>query len=368
MRILLESIKKDEDNQRNFFFENPLSIISCIKLSEIKACFNKMEEALNKGFYLAGFLSYEAGYAFEEKLWQDKTFSFPLLYFGIYDPPKPRPRPNPPPLPPPSPFSLKSLIPNINYKDYTRNINTIKEFIACGDTYQVNYTFRYNFKFEGSPSQLYEHLKTKQSTSYSALIETPEFSIISLSPELFFRKIKEKIEVKPMKGTSSKDKREELRSLKNRAENLMIVDLLRNDLGRISETGSVNTQKLFEIEEYESLLQMTSIIKSKLRNDLKLFDLFSAIYPSGSVTGAPKIRTMQIIRDLEKEERKIYTGSIGFISPDHDAVFNVSIRTLLIQGSRGEMGVGGGITYDSDPEKEYEECKLKAGFLLNEID
>jgi para-aminobenzoate synthetase/4-amino-4-deoxychorismate lyase len=353
-------------------FENPAYIIECHKLSEVKDALVQMEKALARGFYLAGFLSYEAGYAFEKVLRDSKTYEFPLICFGAYSSFFP-----PETIPASEPKKPRSA-PNLTKNKYLSNIKKIKTRLAAGDSYQVNFTFKLKFDFRGNPLALYQKLKTRQSTLHSAFIETDKFSILSLSPELFFKKRGNKIKVRPMKGTirPGKGRAEILKNdLKNRSENVMIVDLLRNDLGRIAKTGTVKTTKLFEIEKYETLYQMTSTVEADVPEGIKLHDLFRNIFPSGSVTGAPKIRTMQIIRELEKEERKIYTGSIGFITPQKDMVFNVAIRTLLLSTSDpersrgghrtfdGEMGVGSGITYGSDPEAEYQECLLKAKFL-----
>ncbi len=244
--------------------------------------------------------------------------------------------------------------------------------ITAGDTYQVNYTLKCKFDFSGSPFGLYRDLREKQTVAYSAFIKDRDLSLLSFSPELFFRKAGRKTIVRPMKGTISRGKdafrdKQQMqileRSPKERSENIMIVDLLRNDLGRVSEVGTVRTDSLFDIEEYETLFQMTSTVSGVLKENLPFENLFEAIFPSGSVTGAPKIRTMEIIRELEKEERGVYTGAVGVFFPNRDAVFNVAIRTILITGKEGEMGIGGGITFDSDAGREYDECKLKALFL-----
>ena len=271
-------------------------------------------------------------------------------------------------------YRIKNLKLNISKKDYLNSIDKIKDFIRAGETYQVNYTMKYKFDFEGSPYKLYQTLRNNQSVSYGAFIKTKDFKVLSFSPELFFRKKGDEISVKPMKGTiergrNTKEDRINKNKLKfdikNNAENIMIVDLLRNDLGMVSRTGTVKVPAIFTVEKYETLFQMTSMVRSRLRKNLSLYELFSAIFPSGSVTGAPKIRTMQIIKELEKEERKVYTGAVGFFTPEKRAVFNVAIRTLLLEGKRAEMGIGSGIVYDSDAVSEYEECKLKAEFLVN---
>ncbi|MDP8230060.1 MAG: aminodeoxychorismate synthase component I [Candidatus Gorgyraea atricola] len=377
--VFLETNKFDKHNSRSYLFSNPIKIVAIYKLEDVKNAFLEIENFISKGYYAAGFISYEAGVFFEESL-NGLTIdsNFPLLWFGIYKKPnifihkdklgltKQR-----------LTHQIRNLRANISKNKYTKDIRHIKDFIKNGDTYQVNYTFKYKFDFKGSLLGFYEDLKAKQSVSYSALIKTQNHSILSFSPELFFRKNRDSIEVRPMKGTFDRgrdiegDRRntETLeKSLKNRSENVMIVDLLRNDLGRISKSGSVKTKKLFEVEQYETLLQMISVVKSRLKKDVSLYDLFKAIFPSGSVTGAPKISTMKIIDSLEKEPRRIYTGGIGFFTPSGDAVFNVAIRTALIDNKtkKGEMGIGSGIVIDSDAAKEFEECKLKANFITQE--
>ena len=205
--------------------------------------------------------------------------------------------------------------------------------------------------------------------AYGALINIAGRSILSFSPELFFRVRSREITTRPMKGTWPRglDTAEDaLAALalhhdeKNRSEHIMIVDLLRNDLGRICATGSIRVDGLFRVERYPTLLQMTSTVSGKLRDGVGWHELFRSLFPSGSITGAPKISTMRIIRELEDSPRGIYTGAIGFIAPSGDACFNVAIRTLMMENGAATMGVGGGIVYDSDPAAEYAECQLKA--------
>lgn len=375
--VFLETNRFDKDNRRSYLFSNPVKIIACYKPEDIRSAFLELEACISKGRYAAGFISYEAGFSFEENLkGLGKKSFFPLMWFGVYK--KPAifthrekmdllQRKN-------LHYAVENLHPSIAREEYIDNIEKIKDFIRRGDTYQVNYTFKYKFNFSGSAFDFYEDLKARQSVSYSALIKTRDYSLLSLSPELFFRKNKDRIEVRPMKGTIDRGRNLETdrlnaqilkNSLKNRSENVMIVDLLRSDLGRISRAGTVRTKKLFEVERYETLLQMTSVVRSVLKKDIALYDLFRAIFPSGSVTGAPKISTMKIINSLETEPRGVYTGGVGFFAPNGEAVFNVAIRTVLIDNKtrKAEMGIGSGIVYDSDPNKEFDECKLKADFI-----
>ncbi|MCM8816463.1 MAG: aminodeoxychorismate synthase component I, partial [Candidatus Omnitrophica bacterium] len=271
-------------------------------------------------------------------------------------------------------WTMKQLWFDTQYPEYKKNIRKIKNYIRNGDTYQVNYTIRCRFRFSGSVYGMYLDLRERQQVPYSALIRLDNRYILSFSPELFFRKTRNKIMVRPMKGTIKRgtntlhDLRNEnflRQSIKNRAENLMIVDMMRNDLGRICKFGSVITDPLFHIEKYKTLFQMTSTVSGILKPKANFFEILKALFPSSSITGAPKIRTMQIINEIEKSPRKIYTGTIGVLKPDNSAVFNVAIRTIIAEKNKGEMGTGGGIVYDSEPKKEYEECLLKATFLAS---
>jgi para-aminobenzoate synthetase/4-amino-4-deoxychorismate lyase len=283
-----------------------------------------------------------------------------------------------------TPAGIGALRANISEADFTAALARIHELIAGGDTYQVNYTYRLHFDAFGSLHALYARLRARQPVPYGALIALPDGrALLSLSPELFVRHADGELLARPMKGTApaAADDAENARrsaalaaDSKNRAENLMIVDLLRNDLGRVAQTGSVEVTSLFEVQRYSSVLQMTSTVRAKLRPNATLADIFQALYPCGSITGAPKRRTMEIIRELEPAPRGIYTGAIGWFDPIAaagsigDFCLSVPIRTLALQpegdGVRaGELGVGAGIVFDSDAADEYAECQLKARFL-----
>lgn len=361
MKVLIEFEKKP------LLFLKPKSIISCFDPASFSSCFKDIEFALSKGNYLAGFISYEAGYYFEEKLCQDKAYDFPLIYLGVYDAPK-RSRLD---------FKetginqeLKNTRLSISQDDYSSCIQKIRRYIEIGDVYQITYCIKLLFDFFGRPYSLYRELLKEQPVPYPAYIETDSFQILSCSPEMFIKKTGVYTITKPMKGTWPRgghivsDSLARMRfqyDVKNRAENVMIADLLRNDLGRIGL--GVRAPKLFEVARYKTLFQMTSTVCAKLDKDIPIYKLFASIFPSGSVTGAPKIRAMEIIRELEPQERKIYTGAIGYIAPDKDLFFNVPIRTLLIKDGAGEMGIGGGIVWDSTSLGEWSEGLLKAKFL-----
>lgn len=381
----------DSDNYRSYLFTSPVKLIQCFNKYELVKAFQEMEMSLKNGYYLAGFISYEAGLCLENvfSFVDDRIRhlnGFPLLWFGVYEKPiiydhgdkcfygsddelqkgyEKREV---------SYCHVYNINNTVSRDEYIADVESVRNAIARGETYQVNYTFKHKFDYDGNEKDLFFELCMNQSASYSAFIRCLNMDILSLSPELFFRRASQKVIVKPMKGTikrgfTNSDDRcksnELYNSIKNRAENVMIVDLLRNDLGRISRTGSVEVARLFKIEKYETLFQMTSTVQSELRDNLTLLDFFKSMFPSGSVTGAPKISTMRIINSLEKEPRGVYTGSIGYIAPDNNAVFNVAIRTVVLDriSRKGEMGIGSGIVYDSDAESEFDECLLKANFL-----
>ena len=355
--------------RKSLLFEGPEFIISCTDPALFIKAFEDIEEALSQGFYLAGFISYEAGYYFEKKLHKDKRYDFPLIYLGAYKKPQQNKinLSNQAQLNPPENLRL-----NITRPQYALDIEAIRDYIAKGDVYQITYCIKLFFEYGGDPLALYDQLLKSQPVPYPVYIQTEKFNILSLSPELFLKKKSIHLITKPMKGTWPRgggmfsDLFAPLRlkyDRKNRAENVMIADLLRNDLGRLGV--SIKAPTLFEVARYKTLCQMTSTVTAKIDKNISIYKLFSAVFPSGSVTGAPKIRAMQIINELEKEERKIYTGAIGYITPDKDLFFNIPIRTLLIQDEQAEMGIGGGIVWDSTPEGEWQEGVLKAEFLTS---
>ncbi len=358
---------------KSYYFKNPVKVLELknpVKAAEFFAAL----ETLSKKYYAAGFISYELGYILENCFGKMPRVSFPLALFGIYkkaeirDVPKIIRGGK-------SDYRIKNLKLNISKDEYLLSVRKIKKHIRAGDIYQADYTMKYKFGFEGSARAFYEELKKKQKAPYTAYLDFGSTKILSLSPELFFSKKGRNISVTPMKGTAARGVDNEsdraqaeflFRDEKNRSENLMITDLMRNDLGRIALPGTVRVKKMFEVEKYDTLFQMTSTVNAGLRRGLSFYDIIKNIFPSGSVTGAPKIRSMEILRKLEAEKRNVYTGAVGFLSPAGKAEFNVPIRTVLLRGARGEMGVGSGIVYDSSPAQEYDECLLKADFLTKE--
>ncbi|AWL05349.1 aminodeoxychorismate synthase component I [Massilia oculi] len=282
------------------------------------------------------------------------------------------------------PAGVAGIAANVDEARFTEAIDRIRDYIAAGDTYQVNYTWRLRFDAFGSLLALYTRLRARQPVPYGALVTLPGGgAVLSFSPELFVRHEAGMLVARPMKGTAPASGDVDIdaaraqalaQDTKNRAENLMIVDLLRNDLGRVAQTGSVEVPALFDVQRYGAVLQMTSTVQARLRLDAGLEEIFKALYPCGSITGAPKRRTMEIIHELEPDARGIYTGAIGWFDPAPpgrpygDFCLSVPIRTLALGAPtggirRGELGVGAGIVYDSDAPSEYAECQLKARFL-----
>ncbi len=258
---------------------------------------------------------------------------------------------------------------------YEERFAAVREKIRAGDIYQLNLTFKARFRLEGSPLTFYRDLRQRQRVAYGGIVDTGAVTVLSASPELFIEQEGRVISTRPMKGTSPRggtpEADAEMRAVlasdvKQRAENLMIVDLMRNDLGRIAEIGSVGVTDLFTVETFRTLHQLTSGVSATLKEGVGLLDLFKAIFPPGSVTGAPKIRAMELIRDYETEPRGVYCGAIGHIAPGGKSLFNVAIRTAVVfRDGRGEMGIGSGVVYDSEGAKEYAECLLKMKFLTD---
>jgi para-aminobenzoate synthetase/4-amino-4-deoxychorismate lyase len=277
-----------------------------------------------------------------------------------------------------APARVSRLELNRSRAEYAADFQRVQEYLHAGDSYQVCHSLRARFSVSGSPAALFRRLRAEQATPYSALLDTGEYSLLSLSPELFFRKQQGLVELKPMKGTaaSGRDAAEDARiaaamraDAKTRAENVMIVDLLRNDIGRLALPGSVRVPELFGVERFDRVLQMTSSILADVASSVGLRALMQALFPSGSVTGAPKLRTQHIIHELETSPRGIFCGSIGYVTPGNDACFNVAIRSLLVdpQG-QGVLGIGSGVVVDSTSDAEYDECLLKARFLAAACD
>lgn len=352
------------------FFKNPLEVISVSDLNEVRLALREVERAARAGAYAVGFVAYEAAPAFDRAL-VVREAATPLAWFGIFDAPASPTRPEGPGGRGHSPTGWE---PSETRDAYERSVREIRETIARGDTYQVNYTFRLRARFGGDAFAFYERLRAAQPTRFGAYLDTCRFKILSASPELFFRRRGSRVLTRPMKGTAARGRWTEedeanacalAASEKNRAENVMIVDLLRNDLGRVAETGTVRAASLFKVERHPTVFQMTSTVGARLREGATLEDIFAALFPCGSVTGAPKVSTMRLIARLEAAARGVYCGAVGYVMPGGDAMFNVPIRTVVVDASEGtaEYGTGGGVTWGSTPCGEYAEALDKARLL-----
>jgi para-aminobenzoate synthetase / 4-amino-4-deoxychorismate lyase len=365
-------------DQRSLRFEDLAEEIVAGRLDEVRPALARVGRAVGAGLHAAGFIAYEAGPAFDRALAATAPMDgLPLLRFGIYRRRSERDGPVAPDRWEEGRSGVGVLEPTLSAADYGDRVRRILELIAAGDTYQVNLTFRLRGNFQDDDVALYRQLCVAQRSGFCALLRLGRHSIVSASPELFFRKEGSRVEMRPMKGTRHRGRWSEedeaiarglAGSAKERAENLMIVDLLRNDLGRVAEIGSVEVPRLFEIETFPTVHQMTSTVTARVPAEVDVPELMAALFPSGSVTGAPKIRTSQIIRELEGSPRGPYTGAIGFWS-EGEAVFSVAIRTALLDRAAGtiEVGVGSGITADSKPAAEYRECLAKGAFLRRPV-
>ncbi|HEY2963241.1 MAG TPA: aminodeoxychorismate synthase component I [Pyrinomonadaceae bacterium] len=352
-------------------FDNPSEIVEARRSEEVLPLLEFAETAAQGGAYVAVMISYEAAPAFDSALSVHAPEGFPLAWAAAFRGPVAVSEH------PPDTVVPSAWTPKIKKREYEAAVTRIRELIAAGDTYQVNYSFPLTASFSGDAYAWYRELCLAQGAHYSAYLDLGRYCVLSLSPELFFERQGDRVVTRPMKGTARRgrwpDEDEALKqqlqnSVKDRAENIMIVDLLRNDLGKVSVPGRVRASSLFEAERYETVWQLTSTVESALRPGTNLVELMSALFPCGSVTGAPKIRTMQIIRELEPFPRGAYTGAIGFLRPNGDCIFNVAIRTVVIDTQTGvaTFGVGGGVTIDSTAEGEYEECLVKSRFLQSE--
>ncbi len=355
------------DDKGTLYFANAVDWIAATSVSDVVPALRAADQAVRAGYWVAGFLTYEAAAAFDRAFSVVGDTGLPLAGFGVFG------QPSPPPRWPPTPYRVGPWVSAGDRETYDRSIAAVLSYIRQGLTYQVNYTVRYHAQFAGDPYSWYLTLVEAQHPRYAAYARLPDADLLSASPELFFRLDQGVVVTRPMKGTRARGRhpaadfdhrRQLIESAKDRAENLMIVDLVRNDLGKVAVTGSVTCEKLCEIERYPSVWQMTSTVLGKLSPPQSWIDVMGALFPSGSVTGAPKVSTMRIIAELEREPRGIYCGTLGYVAPNGRAIFNVAIRTLSVdRRSRVEFGVGGGITADSEANAEYAEVKAKTRFL-----
>ncbi len=350
-------------------YVNPIEIITARTPAELFKAMDKIQEKLDTGYYVAGYFSYEAGYALESKLLPKlKPSDTPLLLMGVFE----TWSPDYPDVPCEAVPRL-DLQPEWQEADYLERFEKVIAYIQAGDVYQINLTFPLRSEYSGSELCLYDTLRARQPVRYGGVISLGQGpDIVTFSPELFFDKQGQDISMRPMKGTVKRLRdpaedqalKEAMRhDAKSQAENLMIVDLLRNDLSRLAEKGSVKVPHLFSLETYPTLHQMTSTVTGRLSKDVQVADLFKSLFPCGSVTGAPKIRAMEIIHELEDGPRGPYCGGIGFLDPNGDACFNVAIRTAIIENQQLRYHVGSGVVLDSQGADEYDECLLKAKVL-----
>jgi para-aminobenzoate synthetase / 4-amino-4-deoxychorismate lyase len=364
--------------QPPYLFSAPRRILRADRLEEITAVLAEVEAETRAGRFAVGYIAYEAAPAFDPALRVRTGSTLPLAWFGIFDEPDAPPavppaatmaagEAGPPPADPPAAWHSDT-----SRAEYDAAIAWIRHGIEAGDFYQVNYAMRLRGEPAAEPAVLYDALRAVQGADKTAFLDIGTHRIISLSPELFFERRGDRIRTRPMKGTARRglwleeDQAAAARlaaSDKDRAENLMIVDLMRNDLGRIARFGSVHVPRLFDIERYPTLHQMTSTVAASLRPECTLTDIFRALFPSGSVTGAPKVAAMAAIATLERSSRGVYCGAVGIVAPGGDCIFNVAIRTLVEGPDGAEYGVGGGITWDSTAGGEYDEAMTKAAVL-----
>lgn len=365
----------------SLLFSEPVAIIRADAPDEVANALSQLEAAKGDGLYAAGFFCYELGYVVEPKLRHllPDNRTVPLLWFGLYETPREMTETEVDTW-----LTTHTRSGSYHFYDvehawsedaYNGRFDNVIEDIRAGDIYQLNLTFKARFRLDGSPLTFYKDMRRRQRVAYAGIVDTGEATILSASPELFLERNGDTVSTRPMKGTSPRAgtleadgeaKRILATDAKQRAENLMIVDLMRNDLGRISEIGSVAVTDLFTVETFQTLHQMTSGVTAKIKDGLPLEDLLRGTFSPGSVTGAPKIRAMELIRNYETEPRGVYCGAIGYLGPNNRALFNVAIRTpVVFRDGRGEMGIGSGVVYDSVGAKEYAECLLKMKFLID---
>lgn len=361
------------EERHSLLFARPVEVLLAATPTQVRGVLARIDAAVADGYYVSGFMSYEAASAWEPTLPHHPADAL-LCWFGVYERA--------------TAVSDDLLLDTLqehgsmglgdtptfglSQQAYGEKIDAIKSLIYEGEVYQINFTDALTFSFSGATLDLYAALRKEQKVPFGAWLNLGAQQILSFSPELFFARDDRRLWTRPMKGTThrghtaAEDARlaDALRAdAKSQAENLMIVDLLRNDLSLVCEPGSVHVPALFEVEPYRTLHQMTSTVEGRLVDGATYANIFTALFPCGSVTGAPKLRSMAHIHALERQARGVYCGTIGYIAPDDRAVFNVAIRTVTVDGQQAAMGVGSGIVWDSDADAEYAECLLKASFV-----
>jgi para-aminobenzoate synthetase / 4-amino-4-deoxychorismate lyase len=365
-------------------WSDPKITLVAREVDEVVGVLAAADAATRTGSWACGYIAYEAAAAFDPALSSGRhrrPTNTPLAWFGVFDEPGPvepvsRSSPEHPG------YTIGPWCPDVDAESYRQKVERVRTYIAEGHTYQTNLTARLRASFAGDPFALYRDLANAQSSPYCAYLDTGRFVVASASPELFFEWTDQRVVTRPMKGTGrrgrwAEEDEEAARRLrasdKDRAENVMIVDLVRNDLGRIAEWGSVRVDELFALERYQTLWQMTSTISARPRPSTNIAELFCALFPSGSVTGAPKRRTMELIAEIEDSPRGVYCGAIGWLAPAGSPIrarFSVAIRTAVVDRERSSVlyGAGGGITWDSDPAAELDELRAKTAILSGPVE
>ncbi len=360
-------------------YRDPVAMIAAYRMDEVQPALDRIGEAREAGLHAAGFISYEAGLALEDRLApiaaRRDGEGAPLLWFGLFEGVRRIPSTSVPGLlPDPAQARVGALRPLIDQPDYRAAFDAVQAYIRAGDIYQVNLTFPCDIPVDGDPMALYAAIRPRAAAGYGGVIRTGDRTILSFSPELFFSQVRGQLTARPMKGTATRDADPQADAAqarwleedeKQRAENLMIVDLLRNDLSRVSRPGSVIVPDLFRVETYPTVHQLVSTVRARVLPGLSPVDVLRILFPCGSITGAPKLRAMEIIDAVEPHPRGVYTGAMGWIDPEGDAAFNVAIRTLCVEeGSNvGRLGLGSGIVADSQGSSEWAECLAKGRFL-----
>ncbi|MDP6491075.1 MAG: aminodeoxychorismate synthase component I [Kiritimatiellia bacterium] len=362
-------VLQDPWRRRWIRYSDPERLLVARTIEEVLPVLEAAEAAVEaEGLTAAGFVAYEAAAACDPALVTHPPTTFPLAWFGLYA----QGDPIEPPQAGDDTTAPRQWTPSLDDDTYHAAIARVRDYIAAGDTYQVNFSFRLNAPAPADAWSLFCRMAGGSPAGYAAYVDTGDWALCSASPELFFRLSGRDIVSRPMKGTRPRGRwpgedaaraQELQQAAKDRAENVMIVDMVRNDLGRIADPGSVDVAKLFDVERYPTVLQMTSTVHGQ--TDAGLADIFRALFPAASITGAPKAHTMEIITELEESPRRIYTGTIGYLAPGRDAQFNVAIRSALVDRTResAEYGVGGGIVWDSCESAELAECYTKAAVL-----
>lgn len=350
-------------------FTQPVQVITTDKIDEVLPCFVKIQQAIHEGYYVAGYISYEAAPAFDKDYCVHVNHHLPLIWFGVFKESTQSIEQSEQ-----NPFTIQPWKLNISTETYNKHLNYIKKQIQNNKTKQVNYTVRLESEFSGNPYSYYKQLAAAQAANYSAYLDIGDYAILSASPELFFQVKGDKIITRPMKGTIERGKTYAqdqanknwlFNSVKNRKENILIVEQMANELKKLAKQNTIAITNQYEIEAYPTVYQMTTTLSAQLQPNINFSHIFQTLFPSASITGTPKSDTMKIISEIERFPREVYCGAIGYITPNNEAIFSVPIRTVIINSDTKQAlyGVGGGITLDSQNEEEYHEVLTKAELL-----